>query len=143
MKDNRIHLKLAIPYSPDAQKIEAYFLRQDEKWHEMLYELQAFILSSNGQMQQWYKYNTPFFGIRKNICYLNVRANGSALDIGFVNGKILADLHPDLKPYFSGTELKTIRHFKLHPETWNEEKMLVLGDILERAIAYCFSRQKL
>ncbi|MFY0671793.1 MAG: hypothetical protein JXQ87_00230 [Bacteroidia bacterium] len=123
-------------FNLNSEKIEAHFLSKPEHWQGILFNVRDFILHSHKQMQEFYKYKTPFFGIEKNICYMNLRADQSALDIGFVQGRSLEETHPVISPFLEGKNLKSIRHVKIKIDEW-PEKMDNLNQVLILAIDYC------
>lgn len=127
--------------SPDNQKIEDAFYSRPE-WTETLFLLRDIILQAHPAMVQWHKYNACFFGIKKNICYLNPKADGSCIDIGFMDGKMLTNNHPDLKNFLSGEKLKTVQHFKIYPQPLNQQIIDELNYVLEMAITYQLGHKK-
>lgn len=134
----RIHLdkfySLALPYSHHIEKIEILFENYPSKWKPVVFELHDFILAAHPNMQAWYKYKTAFYGINKNICYINARADQTALDVGFIQGNRIVEMKPEFRNYLHSFDLKTIRHYKIFENTWHFESMEVLNQILQFAI---------
>lgn len=125
-------------YNTHSEKIEEHILSKPEHWRQVLYEIRDFILHAHEQMEEFYKYKTPFFGIEKNICYMNFRADLSAIDIGFVQGRELEKTNPEIAQIVVGRELKSIRHIKIKLEDW-PAKMEVLNQVLILAIEHRLS----
>ena len=125
-------------YSTHSEKIEEHILSKPEHSHQVLFEIRDFILHAHERMEEFYKYKTPFFGIEKNICYMNFRADLSAIDIGFVQGSELEKTYPEIAQIVVGKELKSIRHVKIKIEDW-PAKMEELNQVLILAIEHRLS----
>jgi len=125
-----------IPYSQDLEKIEGYILGVPLAWQEILWSIHEFVLASSEQMHPCFKYKVPFYSTSKNICFLNLRADKKALDIGFMNGPEIEKEFTETQKLFSSPELKMIRHYKVLPFVWEEKQQEELAYILECAINF-------
>lgn len=127
---------MAIPYSHQLEKIEAYYAEKPEDWQEVLWEIHEFILASDPRIQPWYKYKTPFYGIDENICFVNLKADRSCIDIGFLYGPKLEQNYPEANKLLSSKDLKMIRHYKILLNQWTEKEQEELAYLLDRAVPY-------
>ncbi len=123
-------------YSTHSQKIEEFILEKDDDWQEILFELRDFILHAHPEIVELFKYKTAFFSLKNDLCYLNLRADKSCIDVGFVQGATLEQEYPEIRQLLSGKELKSIRHFKVFKSEWNDTLKEALNQVLITAISH-------
>ena len=130
---------MSVPFSPDSALVERFILSQPKKLHELFFSVQHLILESHVDIKQTFKYRVPFYGIKRNVCYLNSNKKKDAILIGFVSGAKLSEIHPSLASVLIGNELKSVRHLEIK-SIKDDGQFEHLLKILKMAIEYSLSR---
>lgn len=127
---------MSVPYSHQLEKVESYLETAPQEWQTLLWEIHEFILASDTRIQPWYKYRLPFYGIDENICFVNLKADRSCIDVGFMYGPRLEKDYEDAGRLLSSKELKMIRHYKIFLGQWEEQQQEELAYLIDLAIPY-------
>lgn len=127
---------MPIPYSHQLEKIEAYYTGTPPEWQGLLWEIHEFLLACDTRIKPWFKYKIPFYGIDQNICFVNLKADRSGVDVGFMYGPRLEHDFPDADKLLMSKTLKMIRHYKITPYVWGETQQEELGYLMDIAVPY-------
>lgn len=106
--------------------VEDFFLKQDNEWKATLYQVRELILNAAPGIEERFSYKTPFYYYKKPMIYF--AKNKTGFYLGFVDGAKMIK-----QDWFSGQELKQIRHFDL--VKWNDKQEEKLRFLIQEAIS--------
>ena len=116
-------------YSHHTEMVDAWMSRVPSEMQEKMHEVRGFLLE--WPLTEWYKYQLPMYGIKKNICYLHIDTKTQQPYIGFLNGKLMLQEFPELTRRLTGDQ-KRVRQYWLPTQTDFETLEL----LLEKAVLF-------
>jgi hypothetical protein len=80
-----------------ARGVETYINSRPEHLQTLMRQIRAVLLDLHPILEETVKYNTPFYQYKgKNVCYLSTKGNNNYVQLAFVKGFKLSDVHQNL-----------------------------------------------